>query len=230
MILLCNPLLNSPRGVCGILGRRRWVLQFLRINQYHPPFSLIGGLDYCFAADHVSHPHYCCRTVQEVDAQIHARSKWSGACGSQGSWKIASSVPAPSWSWNVAASQAVVLVLRFHPGLTFGCDKEPEQVRARGSVSGMLPQLAGYQPDGVAGCRGMGRRRSDCAYLSSGQINEHLRIMSHLIIDSQVRSADFVTSVSLRRLPNPTPRDSLSLDYLASSSQLAASTKAAPSR
>ena len=125
MILLCNPLLNSPIGVCGILGRRRWVFQFLRINQYHPPFSLIGGLDYCFAADHVSHPHYCCRTVQEVDAQIHARRKWSGACGSQGSWKIASSVPAPSWSWNVAASQAVVLVLRFHPGLTFGCDKEP---------------------------------------------------------------------------------------------------------
>ena len=54
---------------------RCWVSQFLWINQHHPPFSLIGGLDYCFGADHISHPYDCCRTVWEVDAQIHARRK-----------------------------------------------------------------------------------------------------------------------------------------------------------
>ena len=64
---------NRCKGLS--LDMRRWVFQFLRINQHHPPFSLIGGLDYCFGADHVSHPHDCCRTVWEVDAQINARRK-----------------------------------------------------------------------------------------------------------------------------------------------------------
>ena len=47
----------------------------LWINQHHSPSSLIGFLDYCFRADHVSHPYNCCRTVWEVDAQINACRK-----------------------------------------------------------------------------------------------------------------------------------------------------------
>src|ERR1700735_2219094 len=56
----------------------------------------------------------------------------AASSGSHGSWKIASSVPALSWSWTVAASQAMVLVLRFYPGLTFGYENEPRAGYALG--------------------------------------------------------------------------------------------------
>src|SRR6185312_17391583 len=100
-------------GACGIFSRRGWVFQFLQINHDHPPFNLIGGLD--SASEPITsrtHTTAAAPSGKSIPKTTLAGS-WLGKSvwGSQGSWKIASSVPAPSSSWNVAASQAIVLVL-----------------------------------------------------------------------------------------------------------------------